>query len=185
MSVSSQHGRRVFALEVGGLIYRYHSGAGTSGLNTNIASGIAYEDVEAIIGVSSYSSSLDMSGGIAQYSATTVSLAIDRRRGSDGDPGIIFGRCGARSASLISQIDETFDRSATSIEVIEDFSSLTYPRLLHIGGETVRVSSATASTLTVSDRAVGNTPQQTHSICLLYTSPSPRDRQKSRMPSSA
>ena len=24
-----------------------------------------------------------------------------------------------------------------------------------------------------------------HSICLLYTSPSPRDRQKSRMPSSA
>ena len=26
---------------------------------------------------------------------------------------------------------------------------------------------------------------QTHIICLLYTSPSPRDRQKSRMPSSA
>jgi len=166
MSVSSQHGRRVFALEVGGLLYRYHSGAGTSGLDANIATGIAYEDVEAIIGVSSYSSSLDMSGGIAQYSATTVSLAIDRRRGGDGDPGIIFGRCGARSASLISQIDETFDRTATSIGVIEDFTSLSYPRLLHIGGETVRVSSATTDTLTVSDRAVGNTPQQTHSIGL-------------------
>eukprot|EP00828_Plagiopyla_frontata_P025478 TRINITY_DN32599_c0_g1_i1.p2 TRINITY_DN32599_c0_g1~~TRINITY_DN32599_c0_g1_i1.p2 ORF type:complete len:101 (+),score=12.29 TRINITY_DN32599_c0_g1_i1:142-444(+) len=27
--------------------------------------------------------------------------------------------------------------------------------------------------------------QSQHSICLLYTSPSPRDRQKSRMPSSA
>ena len=26
---------------------------------------------------------------------------------------------------------------------------------------------------------------QTHNTCLLYTSPSPRDRQKSRMPSSA
>ena len=26
---------------------------------------------------------------------------------------------------------------------------------------------------------------QTHPTCLLYTSPSPRDRQKSRMPSSA
>ena len=164
MSVSSQHGRRVFALEVGGLLYRYHSGAGTSGLDANIATGIAYQDVEAIIGVSSYSSSLDMSGGIAQYSATTVSLAIDRRRGGDGDPGVIFGRCGARSASLVSQIDETFDRSATSIGVIKDFTSLSYPRLLHIGGETVRVSSATSDTLTVSDRAVGNTPQQTHSI---------------------
>ena len=28
-------------------------------------------------------------------------------------------------------------------------------------------------------------PHQTHPTCLLYTSPSPRDRQKSRMPSSA
>ena len=27
--------------------------------------------------------------------------------------------------------------------------------------------------------------QDLHSACLLYTSPSPRDRQKSRMPSSA
>ena len=30
-----------------------------------------------------------------------------------------------------------------------------------------------------------HTPNQTHPTCLLYTSPSPRDRQKSRMPSSA
>ena len=30
-----------------------------------------------------------------------------------------------------------------------------------------------------------NTPGTPASICLLYTSPSPRDRQKSRMPSSA
>ena len=30
-----------------------------------------------------------------------------------------------------------------------------------------------------------NQQHQTHPTCLLYTSPSPRDRQKSRMPSSA
>ena len=30
-----------------------------------------------------------------------------------------------------------------------------------------------------------NTPKLNLNICLLYTSPSPRDRQKSRMPSSA
>ena len=30
-----------------------------------------------------------------------------------------------------------------------------------------------------------SSPHQTHPTCLLYTSPSPRDRQKSRMPSSA
>ena len=29
------------------------------------------------------------------------------------------------------------------------------------------------------------TPEERHEYCLLYTSPSPRDRQKSRMPSSA
>lgn len=166
MSVTSQHGRRVFALEIGGLKYRYHSGGGCSGLDANIATGIAYEDVEAILTVGSYSSSLDLSGGIAQYSATTITLAIDRRRGGDGDPGLIFGRCGARSDSLRSQIDDTVSRSATSIGVVKDLTSLSYPRLLHIGGETVRVSSATTDTLTVSDRAVGNTPLQTHSISL-------------------
>ena len=31
----------------------------------------------------------------------------------------------------------------------------------------------------------GGDPFTTNNICLLYTSPSPRDRQKSRMPSSA
>ena len=31
----------------------------------------------------------------------------------------------------------------------------------------------------------GRTPTLLHGPCLLYTSPSPRDRQKSRMPSSA
>ena len=31
----------------------------------------------------------------------------------------------------------------------------------------------------------GKVGVRTHKICLLYTSPSPRDRQKSRMPSSA
>ena len=37
--------------------------------------------------------------------------------------------------------------------------------------------------LTVDDYTIAE--NQTHPTCLLYTSPSPRDRQKSRMPSSA
>ena len=32
---------------------------------------------------------------------------------------------------------------------------------------------------------VAEDPEASHQTCLLYTSPSPRDRQKSRMPSSA
>ena len=34
-------------------------------------------------------------------------------------------------------------------------------------------------------RVSGAKDQYLHMVCLLYTSPSPRDRQKSRMPSSA
>ena len=33
--------------------------------------------------------------------------------------------------------------------------------------------------------ATGSSPLRIYDACLLYTSPSPRDRQKSRMPSSA
>ena len=79
--INSDQGRRVFALEVGGLLYRYHSGGGVTGLSTTIAPTINYQDIEAIVEVSSVSSSLDIAGGVGQYSATTVTLSVDRRRG--------------------------------------------------------------------------------------------------------
>ena len=62
MSFTSDQGRRVFALEIGGLIYRYHSGAGCQGLISIIASGINYIDVEAISSVSAFSASIDPPG---------------------------------------------------------------------------------------------------------------------------
>ena len=37
----------------------------------------------------------------------------------------------------------------------------------------------------VTGLGIGQVPTTVNSVCLLYTSPSPRDRQKSRMPSSA
>ena len=101
--INSDQGRRVFALEVGGLLYRYHTGGGVTGLSTTIAPTINYQDIEAIVEVSSVSSSLDIAGGVGQYSATTVTLSVDRRRGGAGDPGIVFGRCGQRSASTRAQ----------------------------------------------------------------------------------
>ena len=167
MSVNSDHGRRVFALEVGGLQYRYHSGGGTAGLNTQIISGINYTDVESIIEVGGYSSSLDVAGGVGQYSSTTVTLSVDRQRGGLGDAGIVFGRCGQRSASTKAQLTASLTRSASVIQVDRDLTSLSYPRLLHVGSETVRAISATTTQLNVlAGRAVGNTPRQTHSITL-------------------
>ena len=165
--INSDQGRRVFALEVGGLLYRYHSGGGVTGLSTTIAPTINYQDIEAIVEVSSVSSSLDIAGGVGQYSATTVTLSVDRRRGGDGDPGVVFGRCGQRSASTRAQLTASMSRAASTVQINQDLSSLSYPRLLHIGAETVKALSATSTSVNVlAGRAVGNTPRQTHSVLL-------------------
>lgn len=167
MSITSQHGRRVFALEVGGLEYRYHSSTPptSSNLSSTIATSINYVDLEGIVSVGDFSAQVDPSGGVADYDAVTITLSIDRRRGGSGDPGIIFGRCGARSASTRSQISASVARDDILIETAGDLSGLTYPRLLHIGSETVRAGAASSSQVSA-QRGVGNTSVQTHTIDL-------------------
>ena len=166
--INSNNGRRVFALEIGGLIYRYHSTTppSSTSLDSTIASGINYIDKQGILSVGAFSASLDPSGGIGEYSPLTITLAIDKR-GDVGDPGIIFGRCGARSASTKAQIIESVDRSTGVIRIDTDLTSLTYPRLLHIGGETVRADGAFSTRVFCSSgRGAGNTPIQNHVIGL-------------------
>lgn len=170
MSISSENGRRVFALEIGGLLYRYHSKlpTGTTNLDTTIVSGINYVDVASIVSVGAFNASIDPSGGIGDYSPVTVSLMIDKKAG-DGDAGTIFGRCGARSSGFKGQITSTVDRDDSTIQVNTDFRSLSYPRLLHIGGETVLANNATIAFIILASsigRGVGNTPIQQHSIAL-------------------
>ena len=163
MTLNSDHGRRVFALEVGGLEYRYHSGGGTAGLDANVISTIPFIDREGILSVGAFSASLDPSGGIAQYSPVSVTLSIDRRS-DGGDPGVIFGRCGARSAGTRAKLTASVDRVNTSISVDTDLTGLSYPRLLHLGAETLAATSATSTTLTAT-RGV-RTPAQVHTIDL-------------------
>jgi hypothetical protein len=153
MSVSTEHGRRVFALQVAGLEYRYHSNTPptTSSLDSNVATSIPYVDSEGIMGVSTFSASIDPSGGIADYSAVTITLQINRRGGA-GDPGIIFGRCGARSASTKAQLSQSLNRTGSIARTSSSLTSLSYPRLLHIGAETIRASSATSTTVHLSAR---------------------------------
>lgn len=168
MSITSQHGRRVFALEVGGLEYRYHSSTppSSSNLSSTITASINYIDQEGIVSVGDFSAQVDPSGGVADYDAVTITLSIDRRRGGVGDPGIIFGRCGARSASTRSQISASVARDANTISTASDLSGLSYPRLLHIGSETIRAGAASSTLVSSILRGVGNTPTQTHSIDL-------------------
>ena len=62
----------------------------------------------------------------------------------------------------------------------EDTSSAATSVPLSTGG--VHLTEATGIVL---DAGTEHLPLHGHYLCLLYTSPSPRDRQKSRMPSSA
>ena len=167
MSASSQHGRRVFALQVAGLQYRYHSNTPptSSNLDANIASGIAYEDIESIVSIGAFDASIDPSGGVATYGSTSITLGIDKRRGGVGDPGVVFGRCGARSASTRARLTSSVNRSALTIDIDTDLRGLSFPTLLHVGAETVRAASATVSSLVVT-RGAGNTPTQIHTIGL-------------------
>ena len=89
------------------------------------------------------------SGGVAEYDAITLTLGIDKRRGGVGDAGIIFGRCGARSSVVRSQLSSSASRDAVVFNTSSDLSSLTFPRLMHIGAETVRAASATTTTVNV------------------------------------
>tara|TARA_Y100001973_G_scaffold106741_1_gene187027 strand:- start:1739 stop:4816 length:3078 start_codon:yes stop_codon:yes gene_type:complete len=164
--ISSDNGRRVFALEIAGLEYRYHSNKppASSSLDSQIATGINYIDVESIVAVGSINADLDPSGGVANYGATTVTLNINRRGGAS-DAGVIFGRCGARSASTRAKLTTSATRTDTTISISSDLSSLSYPRLLHVGAETIRASSANATSVTCT-RGAGNTPIQVHSIDL-------------------
>ena len=166
MTVDSDHGRRVFALQIAGLKYRYHSVSppASTSLDSTIATGISYVDAQAITAVGSVSASIDPSGGVADYGAVSVTLGINRR-GGVSDAGRVFGRCGARSASTRAKLTASASRTDNTFSVSTDLSSFSFPRLFHIGAETVRASSATSTAVTVT-RGAGNTPTQVHTIDL-------------------
>ena len=161
-------GRRVFVLQVGGLSTRYVSSSvdvSSTNLDANLTTGVPYVNKQGIIGVGAYQADIDPAGGIANYSPLTITLSIDRFRGDTTDPHVIFGRCGPRATDVTkAQIstDILHKDTTKTITVDQDFTSLSFPRVMHIGAESVRVSSATSTTLTISNRGVGRTPIQNH-----------------------
>src|SRR5665213_4160672 len=96
----------------------------------------------------------------------------DRRRGARG--GVARAR-GARTLACRGAARETERRAPAPIEP----SALRYARR---GAAVLLVSVGTRDRRDVGGVHVRRSISE---LCLLYTSPSPRDRQKSRMPSSA
>ena len=168
--ITSDNGRRVFCLQIAGLSTRYHSivPPSSTNLDANITTGISYTDKQAIVTVGAFSSNIDPSGGIATYSPISIELSM-LRDGTSTDPGIVFSRVGKRASSIIqTNLEENiaFDSLPQTIDIDTDLTSLSVPRLMHVGAETFRASAFTSSTMTISDRAVGGTQYQSHEISL-------------------
>jgi len=174
MSITLDQGRRVFALEIAGLEYRYHSinPPASTNLNANLTTGFPYTDIEAIVAVGAFNSEIDPSGGVAQYSALSIELSI-LKDGLSSDPGIVFGRVGKRSEGVNrANLEEsiTFDSLPQTINIDKDLTSITAPALMHIGSETFKVSAFTSASMTISERAIADTPYQSHVLSLQGTS---------------
>ena len=166
----TDNGRRVFALQIAGLQYRYHSISppSSSNLSSNIATSISYTDIQGIVSVGAFNSEIDPSGGVASHSPLSIELSITKD-GEVSDPGVVFGRVGKRSSSVTqANLDEniTFDALPQTIDIDQDFSSLSVPRLVHIGAETFRVNTLTSTSMTIDERAVGESQFQAHLIGL-------------------
>lgn len=175
MSVTSDQGRRVFALQVAGLPIIYHSGSSPVGSNigdyVDIGTSISYSYHASLVNVGRYTAQLDPAGGVGEYGAVSISLAIDERGGSN-DPHVIFGRVGLRSASVRSSLTQPVlhDDAAPFYLTMADSSiksALSYPALVHIGAETMlSTASGAGNTIYISQRGVSDTPIQTHTQTL-------------------
>jgi hypothetical protein len=172
MSITDDRAKRVFVLEVAGLPTRFTShpvDPSTSNMDSEIADGISYVNRASIVDVGAFSGSIDPSGGIAQYSSLSVTLASDRARGDEHDPAVIFGRCGARSsdvfhAQLVGSVPYEDDTGIIRIAV-DARGQLTYPCMMHMGAESFLISSlsqTTGRTFSFSARAVGGSQRQDH-----------------------
>ena len=177
--ITDQHARRVFVLQVAGLTTRYTShdiNPASANMSAVIVDGINYVNQRAIVDVGSFSGSIDPSGGIASYSAVTISLASDRARGGEADPAVIFGRCGARAsapfrAQIITDLD--YDSDSGTLDIDAEPSSMSFPAVMHIGAESIKVTGYTTITggarLTYSLRAVGGSQRQAHRVASFVT----------------
>ena len=93
----------------------------------------------------------------------------------------ITARLTTRASTTTSGFSTTNNPTATRVTLI----SPTTRHLIHLGTETTIGTAATQDDMFIRFSEDENINGYTPRACLLYTSPSPRDRQKSRMPSSA
>lgn len=140
MSLYDDKARRVYGLEIIGLKTRYTYIA--SPFTSDSYIDIDYVDIPNIVSISELSSSIEVAGGVVAYDPINISLAIDRMRGGEYDPSVIFGRV-PKSKSVWSaqlQADISRDDATPYIYVDKDPSSIPLPHMFYIGAESFYIT---------------------------------------------
>jgi hypothetical protein len=78
--LTDDQGHRVFGLEIQGLMTRFYMGSNP--FTSASLYDLPYVDIDCIQWISSYQAEIEPSGGVGSYQPITVSLAMDRMRGS-------------------------------------------------------------------------------------------------------
>jgi len=142
--LQDDQGYRVFGLEIQGLMTRFYMGA-----NPFIASSLydlSYTDIDCIQSITPYQAEIEPSGGVATYQPISISIAMDRMRGSSTDPHVIFSRLSRSSSIWNGQLVANVLRSDDTPDLIVDSNpSVSYPHLLHIGSESFYCTSQSES----------------------------------------
>ena len=141
--ISDDRTSRVYGLEIAGLATRFYYRASPfiAEVIGSSPDEISYTDIDCIESISDYVADLEPSGGIATYSPMSVSLIMDRMRGTNQDPHRIFGRVMRSSSVWSGQLVQAIARDDDQPTIIVDSDpSLTYPHLVHIGAESFLIS---------------------------------------------
>lgn len=141
--ISDDRTARVYGLEIAGLATRFYYRASPF-ISEFIGSSpdeISYTDLDCIESISDYVADLEPSGGIATYSSMSVSLVMDRMRGTNQDSHRIFGRVMRSSSVWSGQLVQAIARDDDQPTIIVDTDpSLSYPHLVHVGAESFLIS---------------------------------------------
>lgn len=153
--LQDDQGYRVFGLEIQGLMTRFYMGANP--FTASSLYDLSYTDIDCIQSITPYQAEIEPSGGVATYQPISVSIAMDRMRGSSTDPHVIFSRLSRSSSIWNGQLVANVLRSDDTPNLIVDSNpSLSYPHLLHIGSESFYCTSQSESggiyTITTSHR---------------------------------
>lgn len=176
---TQQHRRWIYTLQISGLTDRYTSAPGV--LAQPIAghpAGTYYRDLPVMLaesGLSAINENLDLLRSAYDAGSFTVRLASTPN--VPGDPRRTFSRSGRRAATASTIVTRTTPAAPDvpiELWVGDDLSGLSYPRLIHVGSETMWATGFDGSQpdpavadpyrLTITGRGVGGTRIANHVV---------------------